>query len=91
MDYAREPFADGHGWTYTPTDRHIRFSSDFSTAWVDEILTHEKYGTLRGTAVLQIIDHEYLIEHYSLTFLVPNEIAGEVVETIKQHKESPGP
>ncbi len=89
MDYAREPFADGHGWTYTPSQRHIRFNYNYTIAWLDETLTHEKYGTLRGTAVLSSRFAGFLIEQYSLTFLVPNEIAGEVVETIKQHKSGP--
>jgi len=87
MDYAREPFGDGHGWTYKPSDRHIAFNDDRTIAWADELLTHEKYGTLRGTSVLEKHGRKWLIAHYSLTFLVPNDIAGEVVETIRQFEE----
>ncbi len=83
MGYAREPFSDGNGWTYQPQERFIAFDDDHSTAWVDELLTNEKYGTLRGTSVLRRVDGEWKIAHYSLTFLVPNERAGEVVEVIK--------
>jgi ketosteroid isomerase-like protein len=87
MDYAREPFSDGHGWTYEPSDRHIAFNDDLTIAWVDELLSHEKYGTLRGTAVLEKQGQRWRIAHYSLTFLVPNDIAGEVVETIRVFEE----
>lgn len=83
MEYAREPFADNSGWTYKPRDQHVAFSDDRQTAWVDELLDNEKYGTLRGTAVLVKQGDDWKIAHYSLTFLVPNEIAGEVVELIK--------
>jgi len=82
MEYAREPFADGEGWTYTPSDQHIAFSADRQTAWIDEILKNEKYGTLRGTGVLVNDDGSWKIAHYSLTFLVPNAKAEQVVELI---------
>lgn len=82
MEYAREPFSDGHGWAYTPSESNVAFSDDRRTAWVDEQLAHEKYGMLRGTGVLVKVGDEWKIAHYSLTFLVPNEIAGEVVELI---------
>jgi len=83
MSYAREPFSDGDGWTYTQQEQHIAFSDDYNTAWVDELLTNAKYGTLRGTAVLKLEGDTWKIAHYSLTFLVPNEKAGAVVEIMK--------
>ena len=82
MEYAREPFSDGNGWTYTASDRFISFDDDGDTAWVDEIMTNAKYGKLRGTAVLGREDEAWKIAHYSLTFLVPNDKAGEVVDII---------
>lgn len=82
MEYAREPFSDGHGWIYHPRDRFVAFSDDGKTAWIDEVLDHEKYGVLRGTGVL-VFDGEYWkIAQYSLTFLVPNEKAELVIESI---------
>jgi len=82
MDYAREPFSDNHGWTYKPSDQHVGFSDDRQTAWIDEILTHKSYGTLRGTGVLVKVGDDWKIAHYSLTFLVPNDLASEVVKVI---------
>lgn len=82
--YAREPFSDGNGWTYTPRPdgRFVRLSSDQRTAWVDELLDNEKYGLLRGTSVLVKFGDDWKIAHYSLTFLVPNDKAKAVVELI---------
>tara|TARA_R110002072_G_scaffold42064_18_gene118389 strand:- start:10781 stop:11341 length:561 start_codon:yes stop_codon:yes gene_type:complete len=88
MDYAREPFADGHGWTYNPSQRHITVAHDGKTAWSDELLTHDRYGTLRGTSVLVNINKHWKIAQYNLTFLVPNPIAKEVVELISTHPVS---
>jgi ketosteroid isomerase-like protein len=82
MEYAKEPFADGEGWTYTPQAFHVDFSDDGRTAWTDEILKNEKYGLLRGTGVLVRENGGWKIAHYSLTFLVPNEKAGQVVKII---------
>lgn len=82
MGYAREPFSDGNGWAYTASDRFVAFDADGDTAWVDEIMTNEKYGTLRGTAVLRLEGDDWKIAHYSLTFLVPNEKAADVVGVI---------
>jgi len=82
MEYAREPFADGHGWTYVASDQHVAFSADRRTAWIDEVLAHETYGTLRGTGVLVKVGDDWKIAQYSLTFLVPNEKAGAVVGVI---------
>ena len=83
MGYAKEPFSDGNGWTYKQLETHVAFDADFDTAWVDEILKNEKYGILRGTAVMQREGDDWKIAHYSLTFLVPNEKAAGVVELIQ--------
>lgn len=82
MEYAREPFGDGSGWIYVPGERFVAFDDDRTTAWVDEVLTNAKYGTLRGTAVLRKVGGDWKIAHYSLTFLVPNDKAAGVVEVI---------
>mgnify|MGYP003629753014 FL=1 len=83
MEYARDPFSDGHGWTYKPRDRSVILSDDEQIAWVDEVLDHDRYGVLRGTAVLELIGEDWKIAQYNLTMLVPNEKMGEVVEVIR--------
>jgi hypothetical protein len=78
-------FSVGRGWVYEPSERFVEFSRDGRTAWFDEVLTNASYGTLRGTGVLSRHRGRWEIEHYSLTFLVPNEVAKEVVEEIERH------
>ena len=80
--YAKPVFADGHGWTYRVIERNWEGGGD--VRWFDEILFNEKLGYCRGTGVVKLIDNEWKIAHYSLTMLVPNEIAAEVgSQTIK--------
>jgi SnoaL-like domain len=83
-------FSAGRGWTYVPVERHIDTSTDGRVAWFDEILRNEGYGTLRGSGVLTRSGQDWRVEQYNLTFLVPNEVAEEVVEMIRtQESEIP--
>ena len=75
-EYAKPAFADGHGWTYEVVKRNWEGSGD--TRWFDEILFNEKYGHCRGTGVVKLINGEWKIAHYSLSLLIPNDIAAEV-------------
>jgi len=89
LAYCRErgAFDEAPAWVYTPSERHISLSDDNDVAWFDEILTHDRYGTLRGSGVL-VNQHGWKIAQYNLTFLVPNDAAPAVVEAIKAHNEA---
>ena len=80
--YAEPHFARGRGWIYHPRDRVIQVSGDF--AWFDEILDHDSYGVLRGSGLLRRGDSGWKIEHYVLSFAVPNAVADEVVALIRR-------
>ena len=82
-EYAHPHFSAGRGWTYVPHDRHVMLSGDGTLAWIDEQLTNEKYGELRGTGVLRKIGGTWKLAHYSLTFTIPNEKSLEVVATLQ--------
>ena len=73
--YAEPYFSAGRGWTYVPSRRHIALSPAGDVAWVDEQLDNEKYGELRGTAVLRREGDAWRIVLYSMTFLIPNDEA----------------
>jgi ketosteroid isomerase-like protein len=82
-EYAHPHFSEGRGWTYVPHDRYIALSESGTVAWIDEELTNEKYGELRGTGVLRKIDNEWKLAHYSLTFTIPNEKSADVVAALQ--------
>jgi hypothetical protein len=81
--YAHPHFAAGRGWTYLPRDRHVAFSADGHSAWVDERLDNTKYGELRGTGVLVLTAAGWRIAHYSMSFPIPNDLTLDVVERIR--------
>lgn len=78
--YAKPHFDKGRGWTYVPKERHVVIDDDGGTAWFDEKLWNDSYRWCRGTgALVRGSDGEWRVSHYSLTMLIPNEVASEAV------------
>ena len=78
-------YASGRsGWTYTPQQRNISITPDGNSAWFDEILSSQSYGSSRGTGVLIRTGQGWKISQYSLSFPIPNPLArkitGEIME-----------
>ncbi len=86
--YAMKRFETGTGWTYHVRERHVYFDDDANIAWFDEVLQNDKYGECRGTGVLVKLGSAWKIVQYNLTIPIPNEIALEVVEMIRQQETS---
>lgn len=84
--YSQQPFAQGIGWTYYPSNRVVTLADIpcRCLAWFDEELENAKYGTTRGSGVLRLTDEGWKIEQYVLSMAVPNEKAQAVVDLIKQ-------
>lgn len=72
------------GWVYLPTDRHINVTPDGNSAWFDEILSSESFGTTRGTGVLIKTASGWKISQYHLTIPIPNPLARQLTDTIKE-------
>lgn len=80
--YVRPYFAQGRGWTYRPSNRHVAVEGNL--AWFDELLTNQGYGQLRGTGVARWRDGRWELLQYDLHFTVPNDSAREVVEVLSR-------
>ena len=78
-------FASGKGWSYPATTRTITIApiDCRCVAWFEEKLTNDKYGETRGSGVLRLIDGQWRIEQYVLSFVVPNDRSDAVVSAIK--------
>ena len=85
--FAEPYFSEGRGWTYTKTERHVYVSVDGETAWFDEMLWNEKYGTCRGTGVLVLTEDGWRIAQYNLTFPIPNHLSPEITARIKEFEQ----
>ena len=80
-----QAYAGGRsGWVYRATSRDINFTPDGNSAWFHEILASESYGSARGTGVLISTPEGWKIVQYHLTFPVPNSLAREVTDMIKE-------
>lgn len=87
-DFARPHFENGKGWTYAPRDRRVSLSADGSVAWFDELLTHAKLGTCRGSGVLANVGGQWKVMQYNLSVPIPNAIVEGVAERIAEHRRA---
>ncbi len=72
-------FKRGNAWNFKKKDRNVYLGDYGHYAWVDETLD-TWMGLCRGTAVLEKNPSgQWLIKHYSLTVLVPNDKIKEYV------------
>jgi ketosteroid isomerase-like protein len=84
MEYARGPFSQGRGWTYTMIERHVYVAPGGQAAWFDERLDNANLGETRGTGALIKEGGAWKVSQYNLTIPVPNELARELAEKIRQ-------
>jgi uncharacterized protein (TIGR02246 family) len=85
--FAEPYFSEGRGWTYTKTERHVYVAADGLTAWFDEMLWNDNYGTSRGTGVLVLTENGWRIAQYHLTFPIPNDLTAEFTSRIKEFEQ----
>jgi hypothetical protein len=79
-------FSKGKGWTYTASERDIYLAPDLRTAWFDECLDNESYGKVRGSGVLRLDGERWRITQYVLSIPVPNELAKDLVQRIRERR-----
>jgi len=84
-DYFDGPTEYGDGaWTFEPRRRFVTVHESGRVAWFDEVLWSESYGHCRGTGVVILDDdNDWKITHFSLSFLIDNDIAAEVTSQSK--------
>jgi len=90
--WSRRYFKRASAWTFIPVpgERHIRIHGN--VAWLDEKLDSEHMGRCRGTAILTFSSEEHIwkIEHYTLSYAVPNEVADSLTQMISSWKAKGG-
>ncbi len=67
------------------TERNIYYSDDAQTCWFDELLRNDKYGQLRGTGVLKLVNQEWKIVQYNLVLPIPNDLLPKYAQEIKEY------
>jgi ketosteroid isomerase-like protein len=82
-DFVHSRFSRGKGWAYRPSARSVDVSEDGLTAWFDETVDNDHFGSCRGTGVLRRHDDGWKIEQYNLTIPVPDALAPELVAKMR--------
>ena len=59
------------------------WSDDGAVAWFDELLSHEKLGTCRGSGVLVREEGGWKVAQYNLSVPIPNELVYGVADQIQ--------
>jgi len=75
-----------NGWVYTPQHRNINITPDGSSAWFDEALLSQSFGTSRGTGVLIRTAQGWKISQYHLTLPIPNGMVRDITDQIKEYE-----
>ena len=84
--FVKPYFSKGRGWLYTVKERHVSPTSTKQLVFFDELLENKFYGQCRGSGVLMKINNHWQILQYNLSIPVPNAIAGEVVDDIRNYR-----
>ncbi len=82
----RQYSSGSNGWVYTPGQRNINITSDGQSAWFDEALLSQSYGSSRGTGVLIRTAQGWKISQYHLTLPIPNGMVRSITDQIKEYE-----
>ena len=82
----RQYSSGSNGWVYTPQRRNINLTPDGASAWFDEALLSQSFGTSRGTGVLIRTANGWKISQYHLTLPIPNGMVRDITDRIKEYE-----
>ena len=77
LAWAAPYFRRESAWTFEAFERH--WYRKGNTLWFNERLDSPHMGKCRGVGVVRATSDGLKIDHYSLSFEVPNEVVGELV------------
>ena len=81
-------FKQGRGWKYQVLKRNVTMVKPNELVFFDEQLYNDNYGHCRGSGVVINTKQGWKILQYNLAIVVPNDIASEVVSSIKHHQKA---
>jgi ketosteroid isomerase-like protein len=82
----RQYASGSNGWVYTPQQRNVNITPDGLSAWFDEALLSQSFGSSRGTGVLIRTAVGWKISQYHLTFPIPNGMVRGITDQIKEYE-----
>tara|TARA_B100000780_G_C21126731_1_gene457477 strand:- start:2650 stop:3174 length:525 start_codon:yes stop_codon:yes gene_type:complete len=86
QEWSRKYFQTESAWTFVPLKgRNVTINGNI--AWFDEKLDSDHMGRCRGNGVLVKDGKTWKIANYSLSFAVPNVVANDIIQTIKNSND----
>ena len=82
----RQYSSGSNGWVYTPQQRNVNITPDGLSAWFDEALLSQSYGSSRGSGVLIRTAAGWKISQYHLTLPIPNGMVRGITDQIKEYE-----
>jgi hypothetical protein len=82
----RQYSSGSNGWVYTPQQRNINITPAGLSAWFDEALLSQSYGSSRGSGVLIRTAAGWKISQYHLTLPIPNGMVRSITDQIKEYE-----
>jgi len=82
----RQYSSGSNGWVYTPLQRNVNLTPDGDSAWFDEALLSQAFGSSRGTGVLIRTAEGWKISQYHLTLPIPNGMVRDLTDRIKAYE-----
>ncbi|MFT4815240.1 MAG: hypothetical protein ACI80L_002330 [Pseudohongiellaceae bacterium] len=82
----RQYSSGSNGWVYVPQQRNVNITPDGLSAWFDEALLSQSYGSSRGSGVLIRTAQGWKISQYHLTLPIPNGMVRGITDQIKEYE-----
>jgi hypothetical protein len=76
-------------WSFHATRRNVYASDDGKLVWFDELLDTPNMGHCMASGVIRRTDKGFEILHYQLSMAIPNGIAKQVTELVRQAEAAP--
>lgn len=76
-------FKGDKAWDFTPYDRQLYWSDNQRVVWFEELLD-TWMGTCRGSGVLMRAGDSWVLKHYDLAVMVPNDVIEDFIDLVKE-------
>jgi hypothetical protein len=76
-------------WVFHATRRNVYAAPDGALIWFDELLDTENMGHCMASGVIRKTGKGFEILHYQLSMAVPNGIAKQVTDLVRQAEAAP--
>lgn len=88
--WSAEYFKRDKAWDFKPYDRQLYWSDNQRVVWFEEMLD-TWMGTCRGSGVLVRDGDSWLLKHYDLAVMVPNDVIKDFIDLVKKNNPETPP